>query len=41
MAKQTEYGILVEPLADADGGGWLPSVPALPVLAEAVGKRSA
>ena len=30
MAKQTEYAILVEPLADADGGGWLASVPALP-----------
>src|SRR6266567_1784062 len=25
-----EYAILVEPLADADGGGWLASVPALP-----------
>src|ERR1700677_3207084 len=30
MAKQTEYAILVEPLADAEGGGWLGSVPALP-----------
>ena len=30
MAKQTEYAILVVPLADADGGGWLASVPALP-----------
>ena len=30
MAKQTEYAILMEPLADADGGGWLASVPALP-----------
>ncbi len=30
MAKQTEYAILVEPLTDADGGGWLASVPALP-----------
>jgi antitoxin HicB len=30
MAKQTGYAILVEPLADADGSGWLASVPALP-----------
>ena len=30
MAKLTEYAILVEPLAEADGGGWLASVPALP-----------
>jgi len=30
MAKQTEYAIMVEPLAEADGGGWLASVPALP-----------
>ena len=30
MAKQTEYAIMVEPLSDADGGGWLASVPALP-----------
>ncbi len=30
MAKLTEYAIFVEPLADADGGGWLASVPALP-----------
>src|SRR3981189_3508176 len=30
MAKQTEYAILVEPLADADGGGWLAAVPAFP-----------
>ena len=27
MAKQTEYAILVEPLADADGGGWRPYQP--------------
>jgi hypothetical protein len=26
MAKQTEYAILVEPLADAHGGGWLAGV---------------
>ncbi len=30
MAKQTEYAIMVEPLSEADGGGWLASVPALP-----------
>ena len=30
MAKQTEYAIMVEPLALSDGGGWLASVPALP-----------
>jgi antitoxin HicB len=30
MAKQTEYAIVVEPLGEADGGGWLASVPALP-----------
>ena len=30
MAKQAEYAIVVEPLSDADGGGWLASVPALP-----------
>jgi antitoxin HicB len=30
MAKMTEYAIMVEPLAEADGGGWLASVPALP-----------
>jgi antitoxin HicB len=30
MAKQTEYAIMVEPLAEADGGGWLATVPALP-----------
>ena len=28
--KQTEYAIMVEPLSDADGGGWLATVPALP-----------
>jgi antitoxin HicB len=32
MAKQTEYAILVEPLAYADGGGGRASVPALPGL---------
>jgi len=26
----TGYAIVVEPLAEADGGGWLASVPALP-----------
>jgi antitoxin HicB len=30
MAKTTEYAIMVEPLTDADGGGWLATVPALP-----------
>jgi antitoxin HicB len=30
MAKQTDYAIMVEPLAEADGGGWLATVPALP-----------
>ena len=30
MAKQSEYAIMVEPLSDVDGGGWLASVPALP-----------
>ena len=29
-AKQPEYAIMVEPLSDADGGGWLATVPALP-----------
>ena len=28
--KQAEYAIMVEPLSDADGGGWLATVPALP-----------
>jgi antitoxin HicB len=28
--KQTEYAIMVEPLSDADGGGWLATVPVLP-----------
>jgi antitoxin HicB len=28
--KMTEYAIMVEPLSEADGGGWLASVPALP-----------
>jgi len=30
MAKQTEYAIMVEPLPEADGGGWLATVPGLP-----------
>jgi antitoxin HicB len=31
MAKKTsDYAIIVEPLSEADGGGWLASVPALP-----------
>jgi antitoxin HicB len=30
MARTTEYAIMVEPLKEADGGGWLASVPALP-----------
>ena len=30
MVKQTEYAIMVEPLSEADGGGWLATVPALP-----------
>jgi antitoxin HicB len=31
MAKKpSDYAIIVEPLNDADGGGWLASVPALP-----------
>jgi antitoxin HicB len=29
-AKQTEYALMVEPLSDADGGGCLATVPALP-----------
>lgn len=28
--KQTDYAIVLEPLNEADGGGWLASVPALP-----------
>ena len=28
--NKTDYAIMVEPLSDADGGGWLASVPALP-----------
>jgi antitoxin HicB len=27
---RNEYAIMVEPLSEADGGGWLASVPALP-----------
>ncbi len=30
QAKQAEYAIMVEPLSDAEGGGWLATVPALP-----------
>jgi antitoxin HicB len=31
MAKKaSDYAIIVEPLNEADGGGWLASVPALP-----------
>jgi antitoxin HicB len=30
MAKQTDYAVMVEPLSEADGGGWLATVPALP-----------
>ena len=34
MAKSksnlTGYAIMIEPLSDADGGGWLATVPALP-----------
>jgi antitoxin HicB len=29
-ADQPGYAIMVEPLAEADGGGWLATVPALP-----------
>jgi antitoxin HicB len=29
-ARETNYAIVVEPLSDDDGGGWLASVPALP-----------
>ncbi len=28
--KQADYAIMVEPLSQADGGGWLATVPALP-----------
>lgn len=28
--KQADYAIMVEPLSEADGGGWLATVPALP-----------
>ena len=30
MAHKTDCAIMVEPLSEADGGGWLASVPALP-----------
>ncbi len=26
----TDYAVMIEPLSEADGGGWLASVPALP-----------
>ena len=29
MNKTTDYAIMVEPLSEADGGGWLATVPAL------------
>ena len=30
MERACDYAIVVEPLSEADGGGWLASVPALP-----------
>jgi antitoxin HicB len=30
MKQTTDYAIVVEPLKDEDGGGWLATVPALP-----------
>ncbi|MGL5839922.1 MAG: type II toxin-antitoxin system HicB family antitoxin [Sphingorhabdus sp.] len=30
MALKSAYAIMVEPLSEADGGGWLATVPALP-----------
>ena len=30
MERATEYAVVVEPLSNEDGGGWLASVPALP-----------
>jgi antitoxin HicB len=30
MTVSTDFAIIVEPLAPADGGGWLATVPALP-----------
>ncbi len=30
MERASDYAIVVEPLSEADGGGWLASVPALP-----------
>ena len=30
MSETIDYAIVVEPLAEEDGGGWLASVPALP-----------
>lgn len=30
MTEHPEYAIMVEPLSEADGGGWLATVPALP-----------
>ena len=29
-ASEADYAIVVEPLSEEDGGGWLASVPALP-----------
>lgn len=29
-ANLADYAVMVEPLSDADGGGWLATVPALP-----------
>lgn len=29
MVKTNDYAIMVEPLSEADGGGWLATVPAL------------
>jgi antitoxin HicB len=30
MMAKSDYAIMVEPLSEADGGGWLATVPALP-----------
>jgi antitoxin HicB len=30
VARKTDYAVMVEPLSEADGGGWLATVPALP-----------
>ena len=29
-AREADYAVVVEPMSDDDGGGWLASVPALP-----------